>query len=372
MWSAYLYQTVTGRIGPRVEYESHGWSIELNGVETINVKLKKSSLPLVDKKYWLAAWWAGVVLMWNDKPVVAGPIITRPFEDQTSIHINAGGVRSILSARVLVPEMKDWATLNQQEIPYYGKSLGTIAKEVVKRVQQKSGGSLPITYAVPDETVLDDADHQRVYESFNVHNLFADDILTKLSNVSRGPDIMFKPYILNGNTLFHEMWNGTEKQPRIYQSQTQVWDTTPEQGQVTNMSVVYTGTYQASRVFSTGAGQDKGTLIQVNTNETPIQQQFPLLERTINSGDSDNPTVVSNHGKGILDANENALLEVQMTVRGDAGIPFGSFWPGDLAHVITKGWISLEDGNNPMRILSMTGDHTNNVRLSLQLEDRYS
>jgi hypothetical protein len=267
--------------------------------------------------------------------------------------------------------MQDWAKLNEQVIPYDGLSLGTIAKRVVARAQQKAGGQLPITYAVPDETVINDADHQRTYHSFNVQNLFVDDILTKLSNVSNGPDIMFKPRLLSDNVLTHEMWNGTENQPRIYQRYTQVWDTTAERGQVTDMQAVYTGSYQASRVISTGAGIDQGTLMAVNTNEVPLQKQFPLLERTISS-DSETPAVVDNYGKGHLYANEDALLEIQMTVRGDAEIPFGSFWPGDLAHVITKGWICLEDGNNPMRILNMTGDHTGNVRMSLQKETRFN
>lgn len=371
MWEAYLFQTINGQVGPRIPYESLSWSIDLNDIESINIKLKKSGLPNVDKRYWFSPWWAGVLLMYDGRPVVAGPITTRPYEDQLSLHINTGGIRSVLSARVIVPEMQNWATLNKQTIQYKGLSLGTIAKRVVQSVQQKAGGGLPISYAIADETVANDADHQRTYQSFNVHNLFCDDVLTKLSNVTDGPDIMFRPRMINDGRLTFDLWTGTETQPRIRQSYTQVWDTTAIEGNVTDMSIIETGTYQASRVYATGAGQDQGTLIEVRTDESTFGRGYPLLERTFNSGDSESKTVVGNHAMANLRANKSSLTEIQMTVRGDQEIPFGRFWPGDLCHVYVKDWVGLPDGLTQMRILSMTGDHTNNVKLSLQEESRY-
>lgn len=372
MWTAYLFQTTNGNVGPKLNYESLSWGIELNGSETISVKLKKSELPKVDLSLWLAASWAGIVLCYSGTPVVAGLIANRPDETLDTISINCTGIRSLLVDRIVVTEQRDWADLSKSVIEYKGKSLGTIAKNAVKVSMAKPGGALPISFPLPDQTVADDADHQRTYRGFNLQNITCDDILTKLSNVTDGPDIMFKPRFVSDNQLTLDMWHGTEFQPRIYQEYIQVWDTTPEQGQVTDMSIIYTGNYQASRVYSTGAGSDEGLLIKVNTNDRPLQKQFPLREKIINAGNSENPAVVDAQGKSNLAANEDALLEVQMTVRGDGPIPFGKFWPGDLAHVYTKGWVSLPDGLNPMRILSMSGDNTNNVKVSLQLESKFN
>lgn len=370
MWTAHLFQTVTGQIGPRLNFEAMDWSIELNGSETINMKLRKSDLPKIDLNYWLSPWWAGVVLLWNNTPIVAGPLITRPAESFDFVTIGCGGIRSILAKRVVVTEQPNWwETLAASDpVTYSGLSLGTIAKRVVQKVQQKPGGALPISYAVPDEI----GGHERNYQPFNIQNIFADDVLTKLSNVLDGPDIMFKPRLLRPNILTFDLWTGTNNQPRIFQKYTPVWDTTPVKGTVSEMNVTVTGTYATSRVFSIGPGQDQGTLIRAVTDQKLLQKQYPLLETSISGTSSENPDVVLDHGIGNLNANSGPLLEVQMTVRGDGDLPFGTFWPGDLVEVVTKGWLSLPDGVTQMRLLSLTGDHTSNVKVSLQLEEKFT
>jgi hypothetical protein len=138
------------------------------------------------------------------------------------------------------------------------------------------------------------------------------------------------------------------------------------------MNVIVTGTYQTSRVYSIGTGQDEGTLITVVTDETNVRKQYPLLETSISGTSSENPVVVTDHGKGELKANREPLLEIQITVRADGDIPLGTFWPGDLVEVVTQGWLSIPNGSTQMRLLSITGDHSNNVILSLQLDSKFT
>lgn len=372
MWTANLFQVSTGNIGPRVEFESLSWSIELNGVESISMKLRKSSLPIVDRRFWLSPWWAGVVIFYNEVPIVAGPIITRPSESTDFVTIGCGGIRSVLAKRFVTEEQSNWDNLAKSKKYWSGMSLATIAKRAVEAAQQKPAGGLPISFPVADELVANDANHERTYLGFNLQNINSSDILTKLSNVLNGPDIMFKPRLVRDNQLTFDMWTGTEKQPRIYQKHTPVWDTTPNTGHIVDMSTIVTGSYQTYRTFSTGAGQDEGLLIKVATNEGPLQSGYPLLENVINVGNSENPVVVANHGLSHLWANKESLLEVQMTVRTDGPIPLGEFWPGDLVHVITKGWLSLPDGMTEMRLLSIVGDTSNSVKVSLQKEDKFA
>jgi len=370
MWTAHLFQVTTGQIGPRLNFETMDWSIALNGSETINMKLRKSDLPAVDLNYWLSPWWAGVALFWEGEPIVGGPLITRPSESFDYVTIGCGGIRSILAKRLIAKDLTTtgWDGFNTGFLTYTGLTLGTIAKRVVEASQQKTGGRLPISYVLEDVTGV----HERTYKSFNVSNINCDDVLTKLSNVIDGPDIMFKPRLLRPNVLTFDLWTGTDAQPRIFQKFSPVWDTTAPRGSVSSMNVIVTGTYQTSRVYSIGTGQDEGTVIKVATVEAPLQKQYPLLETTISDTSSENPAVVMDHGLGELDAHKDPLLEVQMTVRADGDTPLGSFWPGDLVDVITEGWLSLPDGRTQMRLLSITGDHTNNVKLSLQLEKKFT
>ena len=370
MWTAHLFQTTSGQIGPRLNFESMDWSIELNGTETINMKLRKSDLPAVDLNYWLSPWWAGVVVLWDNEPIVAGPLITRPSESFDVVTIGCGGIRSILSKRLVAKDLTDtsWANFNKDLLPYSGLSLGTIAKRVVEACQNKVGGRLPISYALADMNGI----HERNYQSFNVSNINGDDVLTKLSNVIGGPDIMFKPRLLKPNLLTFDLWTGTDSQPRIYQKYSPVWDTTPAKGMVSSMNVIVTGTYQTSRVYATGAGQDAGTIIQIVTDEKLLQKGYPLLETVVTDGSSEDPAVVMSHALSGLDVNNGSILEVQMTVRTDGVVPIGTFWPGDMVEIVTKGWLSLPDGVTRMRLLSITGDHTNNVKISLQKDDKFA
>lgn len=369
MWSAYLFQMTTGQIGPKLNFESLSWKIDLNDTENIEIRLRKSDLPALDLNRWLSPWWAGVVVMWGTTPVVAGPIITRPYESFDFISLGCGGIRSVLAKRYLVQEFINWDELPKKGLLSWNNlSLGTIVKRVVEAAQNKPGGRLPISYALPDIAGI----HERNYKGFNISNLNVDDVLSKLSDVSNGPDIMFKPRLLRDNVLTFDLWTGTDVQPRIYQKYYPVWDTTPVEGNTPTMNVVVTGTYQTDRVFAVGTGQDEGTVIKVATDQSMIQKGYPLLESTISYSNSEDSTVVTNHAVANLSANLGPLLEVQMTVRGDSGIQFGQFWPGDLVQVITKGWVSIPDGRTQMRLLSMSGDSSNNVRVSLQRDDRYT
>jgi hypothetical protein len=367
-WSAFLFKTTTGNIGPRIDINSASWDIPLNDIESLSIEIQKSSIPKIDKDYWLAPWWAGVILFWNEVPIFAGPIISKPTEVFSGLRIDCGGIRALLAERLVVREQTDWSKLAEDTVPFYGMSLGTVARRVVQLVMQKPGGYLPIEFPVPEQLRTDDADHQRVYESFNVANLDCNNVLTKLSNASRGPDIMFKPRLVGDSRFVWDMWTGTEENPRIKQQYSPSWDTTPSLGSVANLQITETGAYQTHRVYSVGAGQDKGTLIRVVENLEPTSRGFPLLEKYIKQGDSENPETVISWGKADLEANTNTLQEISMNIRADGIYRLGQFWPGDEVELILKDWLALSDGSHKVRLLQMSGDLTQDVRISLQTE----
>lgn len=370
-WTVYLIQVTTGLIGPQVDVDATTWDISLNNNETLKTTVKKSSIPKnLDLSLWLSPWWGGVLLMWRDVPVFAGPIVSRPIEDFNNIDLDCAGIRSILADREVVQEFTDWTQLSSSSISYSGLSLGTIAKRVVQASMQKTGGALPITFPVPEQTTADDANHTRTYEGFDIQNLSCDAVLTKLSTVVNGPDIMFRPRLIDAAHLVWDMWTGTEGQPRISQSQTHIWDTNAVQGPVSDLSIVSTGSYMVNRVYSSGAGTDQGTLITVSEDMTNIVRGFPLLESSIAISQSTDPNVVKAHGDGVLAANLDMLREITLTVRVDGPYSLGTYWPGDLVEIYTKGWITFKDGVTPCRLLTMTGDLStaSDIKLVMQPE----
>lgn len=369
MWTAYLFQTSSGIIGPKLNFESVTWSISLNDTESMKFQLRKSDLPVVNLSVWLSPWWGGVLLMWDDAPVAAGPIVSVPTESFDDLSIECQGIRAVLARRLVIEEQSDWNKLATKSVRYSGLSLGTIAKRVVQLVERKPGGSLPISFPIPDQTVVNDADHQRNYMSFNLQNIFADDVLTKLSNVIDGPDIMFRPRLIDDNSLTYDMMYGTETNPRLPQKYSPVWDTTPIAGQVSDLRITRTGAYQTQRVFATGAGIDAGTLIRMSEDLRPTAAGYPLLESVAPYPSVETPAVLKNHSRGNLQQNRNPLLEISMTVRADGVFPLGTFFPGDLVELYVEGWLGLKDGPLQARLLNINGDSSADVKMALQIED---
>lgn len=368
-WSTYLFHVGTGRLGPRVDVASGSWSIDLNGTEAFKTVLQKSTLPAIDLSHWLAPWWGGLCLFWNDTPILGGPIIGFPQENLNTLSMDVGGIRSVLARRFIVPEMNDWTTLADQGIiQYFGYSLGTIARKVVKQVQQKPAGYLPIFFPQADEVFPNSDKHQRVYPSYDISNLNCDDVLTKLSNVSQGPDIMFKPRMVTDSNLGWDMWTGTEDNPRIAQSNMTIWDTTPQSGNVAELLITSTGSYQTDRVFSAGAGSDRGTLIRMSEDLSRLSEGFVFLESFISDGSNVNPDIVTAQAHGSLVANTGPLTEIAITVRADGSYPMGSYWPGDLIEIHTEGWRGISNGVHRARILHMSGQMDHNIKLNVQIE----
>lgn len=368
-WSAYLIEVRTGQIGPQLDVEDLSWDISLNSTETLRASVIKSSLPEnLDLSVWLSPWRSGILVRWNDFVVFAGPIISRPSEGFRTISFDCGGIRSLLMRRYVVREVDSSTKLAKSVISYTNMSLGTIAKKVVAVGQNKNGGGLPIRYAVADESGTNDADHQRTYRGFNVSNLSVDDVLTKLSNVSRGPDIMFRPRLVDDSKVVWDLWTGTEDDPRILQEDEYVWDTTSVAGSVTDLVIVSTGSYMTNRVYSTGAGQDEGLLMTISEAPSLVQAGYPLLETVISTSQSENTSVVQAHGSGNLQANLDMLREITLTVRIDGVYPLGTYQVGNEIDFYLKGWLTLKDGRYGCRLLHMSGGLDGNIRLSLQTE----
>lgn len=366
MWSAYLFQTVTGRVGIKLEVVSCSWSVDLNSIETLNVTVKKSSFPAVTDYRWFEPWWAGIVLFWNDIPIVAGVTLGNPTETFDTVEFTCAGIRSLLSRRTVIPDSNLYA-LATSVVQYKGETLGNIAQEAVKIGIEKEGGNLPIDFVIPRETMPPGDTHTRTYRGYNVGNIFVDDVLTKLSESADGPDIMFIPRSNEFSRIWWEMVHGTKNNPRIAQTVTPVWDISAARGSVTNFSTVKTGAFQTDRVFGIGAGEDEGTLIQIAQDLSRIQDEYPLLETTIKD-DSEIASTIMSKAQGNLDANRAPLHEISITVRADGIYPLGSFWPGDEVEIVVSGWFTIANGRHKARLIGMSGDLSKNIKLTVQIE----
>jgi hypothetical protein len=371
MWTANLFQVTTGTIGPQVNFKALTWSISLNEVESCSIDLTKADLPSIDLNYWLAPWWAGIVVMYDGMPIFAGPIISRPSESFTVFRVECKGIRALFDRRYVLDELERWDTgdLSRMKIRFPMKDYGTVAQLVVKKIMAKPGGNIPINFPLPEKSAPDDEDHDTVWSGYDLGSISANNVLTQLSNMTNGPDIMFRPRLIDGNSLVWDMWHGDESQPTIPQKTFPVWDTTAGRGDVTDLDVVTTGTYQTNRMFVTGAGSNELTVMNAAMDATSIAKGFPLLEGMKALGATVQDEAVAFKGaQAALLANSEPLKEFQLSIRVDGEHRLGTFWPGDLVGLIVKGWLSLKDGQHRLRLLNISGSADGDVRMSLQTE----
>lgn len=374
-WQAFLFETMTGTIITSINLnDTASFSIPLTDDATMKFSLDKTDLPDVDLNVWLEPWISSVLITFQGRAIYAGPIISNPKEYAKEIQFDTSGPRSILARRYIISESAlDSPSIAKGVVSYKGMSLGTIAQEVVKFALAKPGGNLPIRYVSPRESHANDADHQRNYKAYDVNTLNADDVLTKLSEVGGGPDIAFRPKMVDDTRVVWEMHHGTEDEPRIAQKIIPEWDLTAVKSDVISIEITKTGTYLADRVITTGGGTNEATVMAVAEDfSRNKKKKYPMLETAYNVSDTENKAVLQKHAKSTLYRNRKPLMEFTLFVDAYGEYPFGTFWPGDLIYLYTKGYMNLDDGLNKMRLLNISGNYgSSNIRLALQLNDQW-
>lgn len=384
-WTANLFQVSSGALGPKIEPTSASWDITINEVESLSMTFIKSSLPKIANKRWIQPWWGGVVLFYDGRPIFAGPITANPVETMDTISVACKGVRAILAKRYVVPEKPTWTALRSLDAMaawgyrYTNVSYGTLAKRAVILSQQKPGGALQIKYAVADIAEIDpttDANgstilvtkrpHTRYWYGKNMQSLNCDTILNELSDTENGTDILFKPWMMDANTVGWYMYTGLgDDHPEIVQDRETTWDTTAAKSDISDLSLSMSGVNMTHRVFGIGAGSDNGTIIEVYQSLDPTRTLYPLLETTASLSTTNRSQVLA-LAKSTIRSNMRPMQQFDATVRADGATPLGQFWPGETATIITKGWYGLKDGENSAKILTMSGDLSESVKIGFK------
>lgn len=302
----------------------------------------------------------GAALMWDGVPIVAGPFTGTPQLSADGVGVTVGGVTDILAKRYAVPESFN----AKASLAYSGLSLGTIAKRVVQVAMQKPNGTLPISFDA-DETATNDADHQRTYNGYNVANLSVADVLSKIANIGTdsvggvyGPDIDFRPYIIDSQHIGWHMHTGSEHDPYIGQDVIHDWEEGSDgAGRVTTK---FSADYIAHRVYGVGDGQDEGTRVTRVSLGAP--EYMPLLETVVSDSQWTTDELVKAHANSALGA--DAVQQLSLDVRADSATPLGTFWPGDACKVTTHDSLTFGTTTLDLRIQSMSGDESGAVKLT--------
>lgn len=372
-YNAYLVETVTGQVvGSRLSVVGNpSWTINANEIETGSVKVLRESLKKIDR-YRFDAGYGSILLTYTrsdgeEVPWVAGPIESYPDESKGTITFAFKGIRSIFTKRLVVP---DNALTAKKNTVYTGLSLGSIAQEVVKLAQDRPGGALPIKFASPYEK-QGGTTHTRTYEWWNLSNLKAHDVLTKLSDVINGPDIMFRPEWANENKthIVWAMYHGTYVQTTIAQTRVADFDLTSADSGVMDWSLVSTGGHRTNRVWATGAGEGAGTVITYSENLSTVDRGYPFFETVISESEvtKDKISRLKDLSKSEVNSNQKMMDQLSLTIAVDhRKNPFGSWFVGDTINVTLKDSFIIPDGTHRMYVTAASGGDAGKITLELR------
>lgn len=385
-WTAYLIRPMTGEVGAELSIAASGkWSIDLNDIEEFEVTVSKEQIRGIEPSWWRQ--WSGGVLITKigvdgaERPWVAGPIVDPPEEARETVTLTCRGIGAILEQRVVLAKdflpggssasREQAQALAESVVRRSGMSFGTIMQEVVKlSTDPKTGGYLPIRFASPRE--VKSTLNERTYWGYNLANNLAWKRLTELSNVLKGPDMMFRPEWEDSSRtgVVWAMHHGTVAQPAIAQDWEMSLDTTAPRGPLADVKVTHDGADVVNRVYWTGAGEDQGTLVKVVQDLKRMREYVPLLETVGSTSDSDNPKLILEHARARLRAGASPLTQLTLVVDGDdERTELGHWHVGDLAAVTLAAdeWLTLPGGTTRQRIIAASGDFVSSkVKLDFQ------
>lgn len=386
MWTANLFDTMTGLLGEPIDIPNVSWTLSVSDSSLSTTKDKGTgtgemnsltlpweSVPGKDsaaKQRAIESYRRGVMLSWDGMPVVAGLI-----GDRTDRWLDTGfsliSPMDLLGSRYIVRESTFGAAsanATTSTVRYDKLSYRAIACDLVRlATEAKPGGSLPIELPYLNEA----GTRSREYYGYNAANNDCAKLLKELSNVINGPDIQFRPELVDGQHMRWTLYAGSEAEPLFLgQSPTPSLTAFPGGGTAEEVTVAHDG--PTMRVYQTGAGQDQATLCYLAEDLTLCNRRdpWPLIEVHKSNTDDDNIGLVRSHATANLGNLNYPVCQITCKVNiADPRNPVkpGYVWPGEPIELYTEGHPALPDGAYSLRLMEMQGDLGTTVTLTFDV-----
>lgn len=283
---------------------------------------------------------------------------------------------TLLAARAVIRDGAFHDGKSPDTVSYTGLSLRGIASEIGSLVtEQKNGGALPFDWTYRGEQ----GNHQRTdYKAWDVQNVFARQLLTNIVNVQNGPDMTFRPYWKDDATCRVRFLAGSDADVYLDMDHEPIDLTcSPQGGSLEDVTVDYQG--PTHRVYATGAGTDESTITALAEDLSAVTSHIDppvLMESSWSDTDINNVTQLKDHAQAILAANVHTVMQLTGTIHvndldgaGNPAHALGSFWPGEMFHIHIMGHRRLPDGMYQMRLMKMSGDQSDAVKLQFDVMD---
>lgn len=396
MWSCTLFDSITGLLGEPIDIPNVSWTVSVSDCSLSTVRDKDTgedeinSLTLPweavpgansqSKQAAIASYKRGLLLSYDGTPVVAG-IIGERKDSWLDTSFSIISPMSFLANRYIVREDtfgKSTFTSDKGEttknvttstVRYDNLSFRAIACDLIRlATEAKPGGQLPLNLPYLGES----GKRSREYYGYNVANNDCAKLLKELANCQNGPDIQFRPELLNEQYMCWTLYAGSEAEPLFLGNSPTPTLTAFPRGGSTAENVVVAHDGATHRIYQTGAGTDQATLCYLAENLTLVQRRdpYPLVELSKSNSDDDNIGVVQSHAKSNLESYSYPVCQITCDV--NASDPLnpvkpGLVWPGEPVNLAINDHPALPDGVYELRLMEMSGDLGQQISLTFDV-----
>lgn len=394
MWRTYTGDTLTGLIDVPVDIPSFSWEMDIGdsslsttadkGFGSDNVQsltVPWTAVHCADtpeaRSEALAPGRRFVLVCWDDGSDPGSPgvpwlwgVIGQRTDTWADTSFSLDSMMSLMASRVLVRENtfgRSSGGTTQDDIEFKGLSYRGIAANIITMAtSRKPGGALPIL----NQYVGESGTRQKTYHGFNVMNNDVKKLLTAISNLEGGPDMTFRPELVDRTHVALRFVAGSDADRFLAQDSMFALSTFPGGGSMQDVSIAHAG--PVMRVYGSGAGQDAAQLC-VQAEDLSLvtrgNDPWPLVETAFSGSDDDKLEVLRSHTEAYLRANMKPILQVAGAVDlADPEVPKpGQWWPGELVQWRVVGHPTLPDGDYMLRLMRMSGTESTKVQLTFDV-----
>ncbi|AOQ28290.1 minor tail protein [Arthrobacter phage Lasagna] len=368
----FVGEVKTGRVNATLPVSAFKWGMRLNaaGPVSATVRVASKEARKVDLQNLTLATKQFLGVSYGDTILECGPIWKRNFDPKTyELNLQAQGLWSIFDRRKNLPGAALRAPGDplrvdpaKAKFTVANKHLGSIARELVRRSIQDNpwGGQLPIS--LPADLA---GTATRTFYGYNL--AWIGDELRELSATENGPDMRFRPRFKADDPSLVE-WafeHGTNLMGQAGPDWT--WDASVEKSQLADYGVDQDGTELASMAWSPGSGQEEAMRLAVARNTKLLNAGYPWTEVENGSSQEESLAVLQALANRTAADHSQPWDAWSMIVKANANPKLGLYLPGDWAQAITPmDHPILPQGKAArVRMLSIDGDHTNNVSIAV-------
>jgi len=361
---------VTGRLTGQLGESTGSWSDVLNQPGSVQCAVGLAQYdnptpggrPILDVRNKTIPWRSYIGAVGPERVYNAGPIIARPWDDDTQTLTVAGaGMWAYLFRRVLRPALAPGQRLSDEAVTTAytlangtAKSLGGIVVSVI--AQMIAVGSVPIDLPGVEAGV-----NERTYPGYDA--ALVGDRVKQITEVLNGPDVVLEPYLASPQFMRWRLKVGTTADPFIHSSGRQVFDYTAPRTNSSGLAIQESSARVTGMDFEMGGGQSDEVVAGMAYDPWLQDHGWPLLESVRSlSTVSELQTLDDYAAERVrLGRNTTEAWTLKFNTRER---PFpSSYTVGDFAYLRIRGhrWIpdssGQPNGMYSVRIVGLAGTH---------------